>query len=319
MSLFFHVSPGTGAAGIQCLGIDHSPRRGGAGKTFDHQPLSKAASWRAIQELNNRHVTNVDLIVSRRRLNHSSSQQLHSAGAAGSLHSDRRRRDMPEALSYASIEHTVRRSKSAPAFTDRYSPTQNFIMNHGRTAHTAEAIGRSTRSPSKNMKRSPSRECSPPASPTSRQISPRTPRLTRSPRNQSHRSLRSVTKEAFIPEAIALATGSVTLQEGAPITPPGEYIVATTLLSEALQQKASRNFEDGLSTVATTASNQSECSRIRMCTSDSSVIDSVPGSARITNAAGFGRKLDKKLARLYEDHIQRMVKEQQKKSMKRAS
>lgn len=321
MSGYCHTQSVHGMAGIQALGIEHVARRGHAGLSPPQSPLSKSASWRCIEDLNRSRVMDMDLIVSRRHLD-STHAQKNMVGAAGSLHSDRRRPDMPDVLRHECIEHTLRRCKSSPAVPR--SVAQNDIVTHIRANHQAEIVGRtklpSTRSKSPSAanvlnvsaSRSPSfgmvREKSPRT--FSRSPPPRTMGGTKSksPRPGS-RQLRAVSKQS---------RGGRTPRDEISITPPllvtpPDVENNSSMSTEVFQQKF-----DLQSNMSTTASVQSIISPLHMGTAEQSISESCPGSARINDTASFCRLLDKKMAKLYEDQVHKIVLQQQKKAKKLA-
>lgn len=83
--------------------------------------------------------------------------------------------------------------------------------------------------------------------------------------------------------------------------------------TEVFQQKF-----DLQSNMSTTASVQSIISPLHMGTAEQSISESCPGSARINDTASFCRLLDKKMAKLYEDQVHKIVLQQQKKAKKLA-
>jgi len=313
---YSHVPPGHGMAGIQALGIEFTPRRGLSGVSPRATPLSKSASWRAIEDLNQRRVMDVDLLVSRRHLDSTHAQKT-TVGAAGSLHSDRRRPDMPEALKYSSIEFQLRRCKSSPP--TQFATPQNEIVQHIRANHQADQVGRknSPRARSKSPSLFLRTHLEVHEEIISQAFSPRTPPPATRGGLKSKSPRRSTQQKPAVPKANS-ARGSNRTPRGEltitppPRTPPGELTSSTS--TEAFQQKL-----DMQSTMSTTASTQSILSPLAMTTADSSIMESIPGSARITDKANFCRMLDKRMAKLYEDQVHKIVQQQQKKAMKLVS
>mmetsp|Transcript_112318 Transcript_112318/g.210627 ORF Transcript_112318/g.210627 Transcript_112318/m.210627 type:complete len:353 (+) Transcript_112318:114-1172(+) len=330
-----------GQSRVEALGIQFVEKRGGSGQIPRQTPLSRSASLR--EDLIPRRICNVDLTVSKRHLDHTHTRQTHVSGSAGTLHSDRRRLDMPEVLKTTSIEHTMRRCHSEapkPSLSKHCDIIQNAMATQA-----AALAGRLT-----TPKESPRRQSSSPSRPLTQAIhSKRT-------RSRSPSTLHKAASSAALADLLALYAPRepLSLQKAASsavLTPPlasctpreetpmgglcrralsveetpskgidhscsQDVIIATlsdlevSLISDARSKMDSKP-EDSLSNISTTISRQSSAPAV-----GSSLTASASSSPRIANAPGF-KRWDPRTARLVEEQMQKLVKAQQKKSMKR--
>lgn len=360
MTLFRHIPPGQGPwqssyHGLNLLGVESVPRRGGAGQEPPHTPLSsRAADLRTIQNGFGIRIVNDQDLVPRRGRTRPDEQS--TRGSAGAVPNDRRNPDVPAILRQTSIEHIVHRRFSSPPPRPQ-AEVGNMVVCQINADVNAERVGRSrspngrSRSPSGERSRSPSlegplrefRSNRAPRGSRRRTLSPRRPvqmDATNLPRSllrssSSNPDLRSFcswgeehaftnytpTSGVFCEYDEEIYEDQVAGNEDSPsrvTTSSGDSpTVRLNVLGGYLADKVS---DDGGITPTTALGNSSSYHNLSFSEtmrSDSSNI--LQGQSSASNVMTFARNIDKSFAQIYERRLKVQVKDEQRKALKKVA